>query len=148
MEYFLSLSPINWFWMPLEILFLFVQKNWENTSNENYNVKFKQLFLLHRDGQFQLGPSAFHHVHRKFLVPRRHKLSDSFGDIRSDALRICPVLKGRCTQILIFFKIIYFTKTIMRTSFFVHFVLRCSKMEWERYKGSTIFTKYLINEIL
>ena len=55
-------------------------------------------------------------------------------------------LRGRCTQILIFLKIIYFTKTTMRTSFLVHFILRSSKIELER-TVSKLFPQYLINEI-
>ena len=52
----------------------------------------------------------------------------------------------------IFFKIKYFTKTTMRNSFLVHFVLRCSKMELERAKVSKLFpnislTKYEIKNL-
>ena len=47
-------------------------------------------------------------------------------------------LRGRCTQILLCIKLIYFTETTL---------LRCSKMEWERTKVSKLFpnislTKY------
>ena len=44
-------------------------------------------------------------------------------------LRWFTILRGRCTQILILFKI-YFTKKTMRNSFLVHF-LGCSKMDLE-----------------
>ena len=56
-------------------------------------------------------------------------------------------LRGRFTQILIFFKIIYFTKMTMKNSFLVHFVLICSRMELEPTKVYKLFpnislTKY------
>ena len=49
------------------------------------------------------------------------------------------MLKGRCTQILLFFKIIFFTGTSMRNSILVHFALRYFKMKLERTKCSKLF---------
>ena len=48
-------------------------------------------------------------------------------------------LRERCTDILIFFKIICFTQTIMANSFLVPFVLRYSEVELQRTKVSKLF---------
>ena len=57
-----------------------------------------------------------------------------------------PPLRGRCTQILIFFKIVYFTNTTMRNSFFSHFCSTILQNGVRAYKVSKISTNILLTK--
>ena len=75
-----------------------------------------------------------------------NQVSNSLLIANCDLCHNYEVFNGHCTQILIVFKIIYFTKMTMRNSFLVHCVLRCSKMVLEFYSFKNIFIIIVENQ--
>ena len=66
--------------------------------------------------------------------------------LTSKPLRSAYILKERCTQIIIFFKIICFTKRPRGTHSLVHFLPRCSKIDLERTEASKLYPKILLTK--
>ena len=105
--------------------------------NMGISIKFEPKMLLnHKDtvifislgiGRNVEGSYLRENLWGKVLCDEPTEMNDK--EINFFLRKVC--LRGRCTEILIFFEI-YFTETTLRNSFLVHFVLRCPKVELYR----------------